>query len=424
MKSESLIKNYRKITDSGESFVFTAYAVFLLVFYFAYVYLLNKNPDFFLMDDGYYTCGKALYEGKISFLHQSRGPGLYILFAGLNVIPESLHPITRVIMTIAVMRVNIFFASRIFGKMLTKTQLFWGLAISVFNPLTLHFTIKNTPEIYLTLIMGVIIFGYLKFIDTNRYIFFVLAAAGILSGMIFKPVFFLIPIFMLLHNVFIIKNKKYYLLLVVLALVSFYSYSLFQTYTKLEDEKAHSYGFGDILARVYLYDAMMKSGEINLGTSEEIQYSGADKSNYVLCDRYWRNWIEEYKKTNNDAPEYKIALDFTKDNLFRSVLLRITSPVLFISLTASTIETVLYAFLYGWLTILSVLCIRKIIKDYKKEISAIIYVLMGYGVVFFLTLSYARYSIPFMFFFLIFTGIYFSKIIDRLLLNHVQEQNA
>lgn len=424
MKSESIIKIYRKITESGEGFVFAAYAIFIISFYFVYVYFLNKNPDFFLMDDGYYTCGKALYEGKISFLHQSRGPGLYILYAGLNIFPESVHPIIRIVLTILIMRVNIFFAVRIFRKMLTGNQLFWGLVISVFNPLTLHFTIKNTPEVYLTLIMGVIIFGYLRFIDTNKFIFFTLATAGILAGMIFKPVFFLIPIFMLLHNVFIIKNKKYYLPLVVLSLVSFYSYSLFQTYTKLEDEKAHSYGFGDILARVYLYDAMMKSGEINLGTSEEIQYSGADKSNYVLCDRYWRNWIEEYKKTNNDAPEYKIALDFTKDNLFRSVLLRITSPVLFISLTSSTTETISYLFLYGWLVILSISCIRKIIKDFRKEISAILYILAGYAAVFFLTLSYARYSIPFMFFFLIFTGIFFSEIIDKHIIINRQEHNA
>jgi hypothetical protein len=165
----------------------------------------------------------------------------------------------------------------------------------------------------------------------------------------------------------------------------------------------------------------MKSGEINLGTGEELTLG---KANYALCDLYWKNWLEEYSKLNKDVPEYKIAIDFTKDNLFRSVLLRITSPVLFISLTSSTTETISYLFLYGWLVILSISCMRKIKKDLRKEISAIIYVLMGYASVFFLTLSYARYSIPLMFYLLMFTGIYFSEIIDRRIIKNRQKQDA
>lgn len=411
--SSLITKYYKKAAGKSAFYVSLQYAVFMLLFFVFYVYLLKRNPDFFLTDDGYYACGKAFYEGRIGFLNQSRGPALYLIFSAINFFPDSLHPLLRVLLTIAVMTGNIFIASKIFSKMLDKKQLFWGLMISVFNPLTIHFTIKNTPEVYLVLIMGLIILFYRKFNETVRYKYLFYSALSILAGMVFKPVFFLIPFFMLMHNIFIIKRRKSYPAILLVITVSMASYFMFQSFTKINYETTYSYGFRDILSRVYLFDAMSMTGEINLGAHEEMLKTGSQKSNYILCDELLENWLKEYKEANPDKQETAIALDFTLDHFGKSILLRATSPVLFISLTSNTAETVIYLILHTALIILSVNCIRKIYAKFRNEISGIIYVLLGYTAVFILTLSYARYSIPFLFYFLVFTGIFFSKVINR-----------
>jgi hypothetical protein len=416
MKTEIVNKYYKKCVDSGANTIFALYALFLIVFYFIYIFILHKNPDFFLTDDGYYTYGKLMFEGKISFLYQSRGPGLYLLFAVFNFFPEYLHPFMRILLTISVVYGNIYFASKIFKKILNKEQFFWGLLIAVFNPLNIHFTIKNTPEVYLTFIMGFIVFFYLKYTETSKSKFIILLTAGILIGMAFKPVFFLIPIFMLFQNIFILKRKKYYIAISVLIVISISSYFLFQTYTREKEADRNSYGFKDILSRVYLYDAMAKTGEINLGTSEELQKTRTEKSNYYLCFDYYEKWLKEYNKDHIVNSEATIAIDFTKDNFMKSVLLRVTSPVLFFSLTSNTFETILYFFLYGGLIVLSISCIKKVYRNFRVEISGIVSILLGYAFVFFLTLSYARYSIPLIFFLLMFTGIFFEKYFSRIFL--------
>ena len=416
MRTDLLNKYYKKCIDSGANTIFVLYVLFLITFYVIYVFVLHKNPEFFLTDDGYYTCGKLLFQGKISFLYQSRGPGLYLLFAVFNFFPEYLHPFMRILLTILLMYGNIYFASHIFKKILTKEQIFWGLLIAVFNPLNIHFTIKNTPEVYLTFIMGFVLFYYLKYLESSKLKFILILTAGILAGMIFKPVFFLIPVLMMLHNIFILKRNKYYFVFSVLIVISISSYFLFQTFTREKEADSNSYGFKDILSRVYIYDAMAKTGEINLGTSEELLKNGTGKSNYYLCFEYYEKWLREYYKDNSVKSESTIATDFTKDNLMKSVLLRVTSPILFFSLTSNTFETILYFFLYGGLIVLSISCIKKIYGNFRVEISGIVYILLGYAFVFFLTLSYARYSIPLMFFLSMFTGIFFEKYFNRLFL--------
>jgi len=200
--------------------------------------------------------------------------------------------------------------------------------------------------------------------------------------------------------------------LIIVNIISFSSYFSFQSFTKLKNTEAYSYGFRDIMSRVFIYDAMVKTGEINLGTQEEMIGAGKEKSNYILCEDYFNRWLTEYAKNNPVSSEAKIAFDFTKEYFGKSLLLRVTSPLLFFSLTSNTAETISYLFLYAILIYLSISSIKKIYKTNRNEISVIISVLLGYASVFFLTLSYARYSIPFMFFFLMFAGIFFEKVIN------------
>ncbi|MCE1164950.1 MAG: hypothetical protein LWX07_06070, partial [Bacteroidetes bacterium] len=291
-----------------------------------------------------------------------------------------------------------------------KEQLFWGLLIAVINPLYLHFTIKNTPEVYSALILGISLFSYIRLLKTGKIIYAVYITLSVLAGMSIKPVFFLISITMLFHWIFINRNKKLLAIHIVIIVISLFSYFAFQSLTKLERQQMNSYGFDDILSRVFLFDAIKETGEINLGTTEDLLLHGPIKSNYLLCNEKYNDWLKDYSASNPDWTESRLAFDFTKAHLLKSVLLRAASPVLFISLTSNSTETIIYFFLYGFLSVITIISIKRMYRNNKEDILIILYVLAGYYLVFFLTLSYARYSLPFMSYFLVFNGILIGKI--------------
>ncbi len=412
--SRSAIKNiYERLVNSGFNSVFYLYSVFMILFTVFYVFVLQKNPDFFITDDGYYTIGKLFYQGKSTLLHQSRGPGLYLLFSAFNIFPEVLHPYLRIAVTMITTYGILYFASRIFSGILNREQLFWGLFISVFNPLYIHFTIKNTPEVYTAFFLGAIILSYKLFIETAELRYALLAALSILLGMTVKPVFFLIPAAMIVHVIMYKKSARELISVLLILFVALSSYFAFQSLTRQKDGENFSYGFTDIMSRVYIYDAMLESGEINLGTTEELLATSNEKSNYIICDNYFKEWLKEYRKSNPDGTEPEIALNFTKDNLFRSVLLRVTSPVLFISLTSNSFETYLLLAVNSFLVITTLISIKRIYKNQKPATDIILFTLAGYFLVFFLTLSYARYSMPFMSYFLVFNGVFINGIIKN-----------
>jgi hypothetical protein len=414
MNTTSIKKYYLKCCNSNVNSVFALYVIFISLFALAYIFVFHKKPDYFLIDDGYYMIGKYFYEGKITLSHQVRGPGMILLFSSFNIFPAYIHPYLRILITLIVTYGNLFFVSKIFENILSKKQLFWGMLLAIFNPLYIHFTIKNTPEVFITFFLGVIIFSYIRFLKTMniRYIFY--SILFVLIGMFFKPVFFLIPLSLLIHNIFINKNKKIFYILIIFSLLSIMSYFSFHLFTKSEEKGSFTYGYPDIMGRIYLFDAIMKTGELNMGTTDDLLRTGNEKSNFLICNEYFEKWLKDYEKEHTNYSELELAYSYIKDNLLRFVFLRVTSPLLFICLTSNTFETVSYLFLYSVLVYMVIVSLKKLYKKNRCEILIIIYTLMGYAMVFFLSLSYARYSIPFMFYFLIFIGVILDKYAERI----------
>ncbi|MCE1165485.1 MAG: hypothetical protein LWX07_08810, partial [Bacteroidetes bacterium] len=104
-----LKKLYNRCVDSGYYSVFIVYAIIVILFAAVFIFVFHKDPVFFLTDDGYYVVGKLFYEGKYTLLHQSRGPGLYLLFSTFNIFPDIVHPYLRILVTLAVTFGNLYF---------------------------------------------------------------------------------------------------------------------------------------------------------------------------------------------------------------------------------------------------------------------------------------------------------------------------
>jgi hypothetical protein len=402
------------LSHSPVNSVFLLYSVFFIIIICILVFLIHKPMDFFLKDDGYYTLGKLFFDGKISLAHQYRGPGFLLLFASFNYFPEYMHPYLRLIVTFAFIYANLLIASNLFDNILTRKQIFIGLLISVFNPVFIHFTIKSTPEIYLILFLGLIILFYKKFVNELKIKNFVVVLFVVVIATFFKPVFFIIPALLFFHCIIMGKFKKLIISLIIFIIVALAANISFSKYTKFYGKNSKSYGIEDVLVPTFIPVAIMKTGELNMGTKVETLQSNQDQSNYLIGFEYFKNWLSKYYQENEDSSEIKLVYYFIKENYLMFFFVKIISPVMFISFASSTEETILCFFINIIFIYLSIVSIKRVFKKYKSDILIILFSLLGYAFVFFLSFSYIRYSVPFMFYFSIFIGILYKSDNNRI----------
>ncbi len=148
--------------------LFILHAFFIALSVLALHLFFKVNQQLFLTDDGYYAKGKLFSENKsLSSLFDytyRRGPVLPLLFSILNLSPSDLHPYLRIALTLIFTLGNLYIAFKLFVSFMSNKAIFYGLFISLFNPLYIHWTLKSTPEVYLTFFMCLIIFGYIRFL--------------------------------------------------------------------------------------------------------------------------------------------------------------------------------------------------------------------------------------------------------------------
>jgi hypothetical protein len=412
------IDNYiNKRNTSVVNIVAGFYLIFLTFFVLIYIFVLKKDTVFFLRDDGYYTLGKYFYEGRISLLYQLRSPGILLFFSFFNFFPEPFHPFLRLFITFILSYSSLLLSSKIFENMLSKKQMLIGFSVSVFNPVFIHFTIKSTPEIYLLFFLGLIIFFYRKYLKEYKIKYLLLVIMIIFLAMSFKPVFFLISFFLIGHSILVKNFKRLVIPLSTFSVISVIVFFLSSVFTKPANNNINFVFVESVIVPTYIIDAIMKTGELNLGTKEEYLNATPEKSNYTICMDSYNEYLSDYKKRNSDYSEYAVIVDFIKNNFFKFSLVKLLSPVTFISLSSNSIETVVNFFLNIILIILSIASIKRIFREHKSDILVIICVILGYSFVFFLSACYIRYSLPAIFYLYPFTGIlihnYISKIFKK-----------
>ncbi len=403
-----------KFIDTGTNhtvvFAFLLYLIMMTILVATLKLIFNYDSSLFLIDDGYYTSGKLFFEGKSSVLHIGRGPGLPLLFSWFNFFPVSIHPFIRLALMMFFVFLNILLVYKIFINYLSSKEIFFGLLLSLFNPLHIHFTLKSTPEVYLTTFLLLIIYYYLKILKNDSWWYIVMLFLIISVSISFKPVLFLIPIFLLLHN-FIFKIKYLFFKTLTLIILTFIIFIMMINLSSTGKEAYFglSYGGLNFIGPTFIPRAMSKTGRISLDTYDEIMNENPKNSNAVLTAEYFDDWIKNYNEKNPGAKESELIFDYIKDNFNEFVFSKFLNIFFFSSLASNFTETLINFIISNIIIIISFIYLKEKIINNKIELYVVIASLMGYFTVFLITFGYARYSIPFMFIFSIFSGCFISK---------------
>ena len=387
-------------------FLVITISVIILILFF------DKSPQLFLIDDGYYQIGKNFFEGKQSLFHSFRWPGLPLLFTTLNFFPDFLHPYLRLLLALVFMYGNIWVAKKIFQQYFSNKQFFWGGLISLCNPLILHWTLKSTPEIYLTFFIGIVYLIIRRLFKEYSHKLLAILIFIIIIGMAVKPVFFIIP-FLIFIYVILIKRKDLIFPFFIVFFTIITSFVVLHQLTAPSEANNIPYGIYDLLGPTFLPSSMLETRTISFGSQQELMNNNPEESNLAIGTKKINTWITQYKVNHPNSSNTQMIIIFIKDNLWPFIFIKLLNPVLFITLASKTPETLSNLLINGLLIIFAFIKLRELYRIEKNSIIPFILVLLGYASVFFLTFSYARYSFPVMFYIGFLGGVKLISIVTK-----------
>lgn len=385
--------------------LFSLHAIFIIACVLVLQLVFDFNPKIFLVDDGYYQTSKLIVEGEASFAHTYRAPGLPFLFLVLHFFPPLLHPYLRLVLTLGFSFGSIYVAYAIFRQVMGERAVFYGLLLSLFNPMYIHWTLKSSPESYTTFFLGIVMFAYLKFWNTaeKKYVF--LLVSILVASILVKPVLLFVPLLVALYG-FIIREKR----MIAVSMLAFFicMVSFCICYRTQKSEEGMSYAKGFTINSTYMVETILHTRRLNTGHS--LVEDRPEVSNAAIAIKSTEAWIENYKKTYHNTNLIFMNIRFIRDNFWLFLKTRILSFFLFISLTSTIRETLLTFFVNLTLISIGLYSLRQKFGIHRVRIIIILSILMGYVVLHLLVApGLARYSIPFMFYFSVFAGIAIEK---------------
>jgi hypothetical protein len=388
--------NLLKIFTNRILLISILYSFFILAFFIFYVFVLGKDSSFFLGDDGYYTKGKMFFNGG-SLLGQYTPPLFSLLLSVLNFFPVEFHSFLRIIITLFFVNFNIFIAKLIFQNVLSHRIFSLGLFLALFNPLFIHWTIKSTPEVYVTFFIGLLILFLIKYSQTKQIKYIFIYCMILFLATNFKPVFLFIPLTFL--SFAIIKwNRKLIVLsaggLIYLIVIQLLTLS----YSKPEGDTKREYGRADLIASNFLVETMIETGKFEFGSNTGLMINSPNESNLWLILKKYSEWEKIYITQNPNSSLLKTFVDFSIENPTKVIITRLVAPILFISLSSSTAESLSNLFINLFIVFCSIYGIKEVFKKEPNVLLCVLLTLAGYFLTFFISFSYARYSVPVLFY--------------------------
>jgi hypothetical protein len=389
------------------------YSIFILAIVFLLIVFKKVSPDLFLASDDYYIMGKEFFYNGSSLFHHFRAPLLPLLLSILNFFSLDFQPYVRVLMTLTFVYANTILAQKIFESFLSNKHIFIGLFIALFNPLHIHWTLKCTPEIYITTFLGLIIYCLIKYLKTEKWYYIILLFMLIFLATNLKPVFPFISITILLISM-ASRRMKFIILSIGFVLFSIITQLTVMAYTKTLSDPKYQYGKSDLIGNYFLVPAMLEARRFEFGSNEKLIINNPEKSVYAIGTKNYTLWCDNYYLSHPDASTYQMVFDFVKDNPGKVIVTKILSPIFFISLASSSTETISNLIINLSVIILSIVGLRTIFKDNTRKILIILSVLIGYYLTYLVAFSYARYSVPVMFYLSIPVGISISILYHKI----------
>jgi len=387
--------------------LFAIHATFIIALLLVLQVFFDFDSTKLLSSDGYYATSKKVFEGEGSLTQAYRQPGLSILFLVMHFFPSSLHPYLRLALTLAFSFGNIYIAYLIFNQVMGSRAVFYGLLLSLFSPTYIHWTLKSSPETYITFFLGIIVLAYLKFWRTHKKKYIFLLILTLVTSVFIKPVLLFVPLFVALCG-FIIKGKR----LIIVSILAFLIYAvLFPICLKSQKlEGQLHYGSEAPIETTYLIETILQTKRFDNTPFKEHEMAEAPDTLKAAGA-----WIANYKKNYRHVNPIHMNMKFIKENFWLYVKTRILSVIFFIFLSDSPKETLLNVFVNLPVVAMSIYSLKQKFSLYRSQIVIILSALLGYAALYLVANpTEDRYSIPAMFYFSVFAGIAVEKAITVL----------
>ena len=352
----------------------------------------------FIEDDGYLLIAREFFKGNCSLSGKILGPVLPFLFAIIYIFPDFLLPVTRILIAQIFTLGNLFIAFLIFSKLylhlgVNKNKyLFYGLLLFAVNPLYLYFTLKSTPEIYVTFfLLGTIYITYL-FIKNYEIKYLLLCILFYGVSIFLKPALIMIPLILLIYYLFKKRIKLSLLFLVILLMNTVFFYSFIKYEEFKSDEINISYGNIDYayITYTYLVKNIVLNGNISTGTKNtENNIEGQNHS-------YSKIKLFEFLDANKDKNILERNINFIKNEPFWFIIARLLTPIFFFSLYSTTKLTIFFFITNMTLLVTGIIGLKNICKNIEDKLllNIVLLSMVGYMLLYFLTYSFVRYSVP------------------------------
>lgn len=353
-----------------------------------------------LMDDGYYNIARGIYEGSISIWHQRRYPGQPLLFTVIHFFPEYLHLLIRIYLTLLALAGSIYFSRRILGNKVTNRN-FFIIGLLVFcNPLMIHWSIKSAPEPFLTFFLGAIILASIQQTKSPSLLNHIILTVTILAAIAFKPVFFLIPVFLSVYYLFK-RIKPLYLANITIACMVIASFVMLKSGTRPQVAAAEydSYGTNDLLATSYIVKSILETGQYYYGSDNPaVENVMPETSVSYQVSKGYNEYREEFFSNYPNASENEYVYAYIRDNFGYWVLSKLLNPIMFFTFTFTPKQAMLGAVITTIILVFSFVQLKKFLFNQRGETEVFLVILLAFSSVYFMTFSFARYSFPVIFY--------------------------
>jgi hypothetical protein len=397
----------RKTALFSVFFIHTAILVFAVLF----LMISGKDyADYLLRDDGYYKIAARFLGGNFC---AGYGPGLPLIFSPIHLFPEVFHPFVRILISQAAVFFILFFLSRITKDILTNRQFFWGALLVVIHPAFLHWSIRTSIDLYLAVMLSGFILFFLKYFEHRKISYFLIALLFYGYGIFTRPSFILIPIILLLLTLFYKKFRVLVLPVIVLTIFSFVAFYINNLYIqhcrKGTLELTADTGRSVVIFQGFmLTETILKTKQFHKGSVDKYNLENIETMN--LTDR--NEFMEKY----STGSTFSLMGEYFREKPGYFIAKFLLAPVFYFSLSSRESESYFLLFVTMLFFIVSILGLKKIFAQsaQKRQLIFILFILLGYAGLHWLTHSYSRYSLPVIPFLFVWSGVTIEHWLNRI----------
>ena len=363
--------------------------------------------ELLLMDDGYYEMAGNIVKGK--FQSDFYGFGYPLILTVLYLFPKFLHPFLRLFISMLFTLGTILFVFKIFENYFEIKEIFWGCVAFIVNPLYVHWMFKSRVDAPLVLLLGLIIFCSQRYFSQKKIQYIVSASFFLAISVFTKPVFMLLPFFVVFLSLFL-KSKRVFILGITLMLFSMMSFLATKRLIHTSGGREY-YEVYSIVGSAFYVDAIIRDQDFRT----QYMYIKDENGNSIRNPHLvpGDEWIADYEKKykNRNAILMSLRLAYEKPGMVIQQL--IVNPFLAFSLSSTEVETFFHLIINSCLLILAINGIARI-KDKSDILYTHLAMVLSVYALLILVHSRGPYFIPIIPYLFTFAGKPLNHLVQRL----------